>query len=342
MICWSPPHRSALLAIPLAAMAASIGCDEDDASLPQPTPVVAPPWFAEFERADRQYVFVNVLRQYFHERGETATLTADGRLEVRSPNGTTQEFVVAGLAEAASRRPSEEWPELVNSHFEGIAALRDAVGEVEVPDWETARPRLRLRIYPESFLTGAGLAPSEVVAESDLPGTLTVLVVDSADTALVVPREDLKRWGQRATDAMGLALVNTKRALEDEIEVVSRDFPEIGAMRVVTGDSFYSATAVLWLQEFEGLLGEHGAIVGVPWRHGAFVYPFDDARVQTAVPAMYRYMQRIVEGGVGPIDAQLWWRRPDGRFLPIRIREVEGRLEIEPPREMAEILARMK
>jgi hypothetical protein len=100
---------------------------------------------------------------------------------------------------------------------------------------------------------------------------------------------------------------------------------------------------VLGLEDWPQLLGKHGAIVAVPWRHGAFVYPFEDARVQTVVPALHRYVARIVEGTKGPISAGLWWRRPDGVFEPIDVRTTEdGKVEIVPPAEMARILSTLK
>jgi hypothetical protein len=335
-----PLHRTILL----AALGLAAGCGESAAPLPA-TPPPAPPdpaWFELFDGADQQFLFVNEMRRHFAERGARADLDAEGRLQVEAA-GEVQHFVVAGLAAEAARVDRETWPVLIARHFETIETLRDLVGEVEVPDWDGARDRLRLRLYPDAFLTEAGLLPREVVQRVDLPGTRTVLVVDSEHTALVVPRGDLRRWGQEPDHVLALAFANTRRHLDAQIEVVEREFEGIGSLKVLTGGSFYAASAALWLGEIEGLLGAHGAIVAIPWRHGVFVYPFEDARVQTVVPALYRYAQRIVEGSAGPIGTGIWWRRPDGTFAAIEIRERDdGQLEIVPPPDLAELLRGLK
>ncbi len=310
-----------------------------ETSLPQTQPA----WFDALGGADAQFLFVTRLRAHFEQEGQTARLDEEGRLEVHGPGGQ-QFFVVAGLAERAAVTPPDDWDALIAEHFDAVAALQAAVGDVEVPKtFDEARPRLRVRIHADGYLADAGLTADEVVHRVDLPGTKTILILDGTETALVVPRADVLRWGQDPDNVLAVAFANTRRALEEDVEVTARDFEGIGTLHVVTGRSFYAASAVLGLEDWPQLLGKHGAVVAVPWRHGAFVYPFEDARVQTVVPALHRYVARIVEGTKGPISAGLWWRRPDGVFEPIDVRTTEdGKVEIVPPAEMARILSTLK
>ncbi|MDA0935318.1 MAG: hypothetical protein O3C51_17880 [Planctomycetota bacterium] len=323
----------------LAAGCGDISVPTVENTLPQTQPA----WFDTLGGADAQFLFVTRLRAHFEDEGQAARLDDEGRLEVNGPGGQ-QFFVVAGLAERAAVTPPDDWDALIAEHFDAVAALRAAVGDVEVPKtFDEARPRLRVRIHPEGYLADAGLRPEDVVHRVDLPGTRTILILDGDETALVVPRDDVLRWGQEPDNVLAVAFANTRRALEQDVEVTAKDFEGIGTLHVLTGRSFYAASAVLGLEEWPELLGKHGAIVAVPWRHGAFVYPFEDARVRTVVPALHRYVARIVEGTKGPISTDLWWRRPDGIFEAIDVREAEdGGVEVIPPAEMARILSTLR
>lgn len=338
------PNARTLLSLAVcSALAAACG----DISVPtdaSPVPQAEPAWFETLGGADAQFLFVARLRTHFERTGQVARLDDEGRLEVTGPGGQ-QFFVVAGLAERAAATPPGEWDALIDEHFTAIAALQAAIGDVEVPKtFEEARPRLRVRIHPDGYLADAGLTPEEVVHRVDLPGTRTILILDGEETALVVPRADVLRWGQEPENVLAVAFANTRRALEEDVEVTAREFEGIGTLRVLTGKSFYAASAVLGLEDWPELLGKHGAIVAVPWRHGAFVYPFEDARVRTVVPALHRYVARIVEGTKGPIGAGLWWRRPDGVFEAIDVRASggDGGIEVVPPAEMARILSTLR
>ena len=86
------------------------------------------------------------------------------------------------------------------------------------------------------------------------------------------------------------------------------------SFEVVVGDSFYTASRVLDLdalaQRVTGLpLGEHGALVALPFRHQIAFHPIRDTTIIPALGAMAAFAASEYEDTPGAISPYVfWWR----------------------------------
>ncbi|MBK8978510.1 MAG: hypothetical protein IPM29_21645 [Planctomycetes bacterium] len=318
------------------------GCTRDDAGggagpgLPQRHDVEAS-WFQSFPDAGTRYAFGALVRGFFLKSGIDTDLTEDGVLVLPK---THEEHRLDELAAKCAALPRSGWEDAIAAHFGELSSIARAAERRTTPAWDDAKPRLRLRIHTDEFLAAAGVDASDVVCRRDLPGLTTCVVLDDEATALVVPRTDLEAWGRPIEAVFEIALANTRAALDGVLELGSHDVPGLGALRVVTGDSFFTAAAVLWLDAWPELIGTHGTLVAVPWRRAIFAWPIDDAKqLETLVPALYRYAEKIVETHQDVVGPTVYWRKPGGGFARFRISENDaGQLEIVPPRDLVELL----
>lgn len=329
---------------PLASSALLLACltacgDEVVAPAPREQPVPDPTWFAALPDPDARLAFVAEVERWFRTRDLVPSLLASGAMQVRGGKGGPQEFQLGFLAETCAEASPGEWARLVAEHLERVTAMRDALDKVEFVPWREARPQLRLRLQPASFLRESGFALDDVAAAIDIPGTVTLAFVDQTDAAVLVSRSLLDRWDQMPVFVLGMALSNTRAALASELRMEAQDIGELGKLYALTSGSYYGAAAVLWLADWPETIGEHGSIVCIPTRDAVFAWPFDDARVTKVIPALRTLATAASQSMGRTLDPGVFWRRTDGVFERIDFAEQDGKLAITPPPGLAKLIA---
>ncbi len=115
---------------------------------------------------------------------------------------------------------------------------------------------------------------------------------------------------------------------------------------VVLGDSFYTASRVLDLdgvaRRVTGLpLGEHGALVALPFRHQLAFHPIRDTTIIPALGAMASFAATGYEDTPGAISPYVFWWR-DGTLTQLSEHDEErGDLRIVVGDDFQELLERL-
>ena len=114
---------------------------------------------------------------------------------------------------------------------------------------------------------------------------------------------------------------------------------EAGDLRILafTGESYFTASHALFLEDYLRPVPEHGALLAVPHRHSVMFYPIvgTDAvhAVQTMLPAAFGMFHE----GPGSISPDLyWWRRDRIVHLPSKMTAKQA--TFRPPEEFVEML----
>jgi hypothetical protein len=233
------------------------------------------------------------------------------------------------------QRDRQEWARIIAAHFGGLERSRRDGEEIMrlSEDFARASELLAVRLYPEAGLRSIG--PDKLVCRRDLEGTLTALVFDMPSTIHTVAAEQAAPWGRSREELLRLGLENVRsRCRPDESEVEIGDGCRI---RLISGDSFLTASHALLLADRPGCGGRHGALVAVPHRHAVICCPIDGAAVLKAVRLLPPIVRGMEREGPGSISSNLYWHR-EGRFLNLPYR-IEGQnLVFEPPEEFARLL----
>ena len=294
------------------------------------------PWLAEFPDAASQFRFTHLVQNLFLKRGKATELTQDGKLRVVE-TGVIHEL--GELAASVAELDPNLWGDAIAAHFGAVDATLESVGDLATIDWATVKPKLRVRLFAESFLAEAGFDSANALMRSDLPGLATCVMIDAERSATLVPRSDLDEWKRPADGVFEVAIANTKKERADSIQVVDRDAGPMGTLRTLAGPSFYTASAVLWLDDWPDLVGAEGAFVAVPWWGTVFAWPFETLDDKNAVPGLHAIASDMTGAEGERLSGDVYWRRPDGTFGRIRIeRDEAGRLSIVPPADLAKKL----
>lgn len=292
-----------------------------------------PDWAAFFNRK-RFERFMGLVDDYWSELGREVEIQ-DGVLRVV---GSDEPMGLQNLAQVCHQSPPDEWAEVIANHFGLLETTREERAELEgrIGDFEAVRHQLGLRLYPADFIDGP--VGEAAVFRRDLPGTVTVLVVDLPSSVANIPRDEVGRWRLSDEELFAAARESTRVLAESHKEEV--ELSDTVTVTLIGGDSYFAASNVLLLDQHHECIGPHGALVGVPHRHAAIVYPVTGIEVVHAVNGLIPVIHGMHQEGPGSISPSLYWYR-DGEFLELPYEIGEDGIRFIPPEAFVLLLNRL-
>jgi hypothetical protein len=292
-----------------------------------------PAWTPFFTREQFE-TFVNALGDYFQKHKSKMKFPdpAQPRLTVGAGSFPPGQYGVINLAQICNQVPSHEWPQRIADHFDALAAAAKDHEQfnVRAAEFEQVKDLLAVRIGDEG-----SLPTDKLLFRRDLPGTISYLVFDLPNSVESVPRELPEKWGKGVDELFFLGLANVKQSAKPEIEQV--EIQRGVSFTAYTGESFFTASFALMLDELPDAVGEHGTLVAIPHRHTVLFHRIENADAIFAVQRLGVLAINLDEQGPGSISPNLFWYRA-GRFVDLPFR-IEGEdFHFRPPEEFMEML----
>jgi hypothetical protein len=167
-------------------------------------------------------------------------------------------------------------------------------------------------------------------------GDAEVIARPLADDLLLVLTHDHPDRIESATEGdFETALANTRA--EPGLEL-TRHAVAGGELLMLSGDSFFVATHVLWAGDLDGPEPRHGTLVAVPNRNVVFAYPIRDRGVVAVLTPLLELARRFhAAGGAGAITTNLYWLR-GSKLQRVVLEESAEHIVISPVSEFAALL----
>jgi hypothetical protein len=225
---------------------------------------------------------------------------------VEDRSGTT--FQLWNIGFLCIRAEPHDWAGLIEEHVRLVTTPTRDLADLSQPELEAG---LSLRLVETASVPDPdSLAYARVVA----PGLLEVLSVDLVDSVATPLREELAELGPigellaRGRDNLRALLVH------DGLRAESDDDGGLGRFTAVTGDSFFTASLALLLEEtVEHFTGEddwgRGVLVAVPCRHRLLYRTIDTADTAEALRRMHHDALRGFSREAGPLSPDVYWVR---------------------------------
>ncbi|WTX00261.1 DUF1444 domain-containing protein [Streptomycetaceae bacterium NBC_01309] len=275
-------------------------------------------------------------REAFAERGLEVTVFAD-----HMTDSANRHYNLYNLAAGChnDERGQRAWASLIRDHVDKLVRAMDAPSAVETLPTDELWARLYPRITSDDNLPDD---PAFGYAPVPAPGLREVLALDLPESVQTLPGDALAQLGDIAE--LRLRAMNNLRALPvEDHDVVKQD--DGATFRVVAGDSFFTASRVLVLDELaervggEGI-GPDGALVAMPFRHMLAFHPIVGMDVIPSLNALAAFAAYRHEEAPGPVSPYVyWWRR--GRLTQLSERDEEGQLSIVVGGEFQALLERL-
>jgi hypothetical protein len=294
----------------------------------EPPPSTAGYWQRILE-ADQQALLVSTVLDDLAVRGLDARLDGDAVIIVRSGD-RSMTCGLDNLAQLCLQVETSTWSEVVHRHFETLLVVEDAV---KPDDFATARPMLRLRLYPADMQLGDALRRRLTAS------VITVPVLDYPTTVRMLLGDDITAWSVREDEIFSAGAEGTWSEPSPERSPVGD--PDGEGFLVLHGESFYTASHILHLPTLIPDLPAAGALLAVPNRHIMAVHPMRSAKgVVAAINGMIPFAWDWLQRGPGAITADLiWWH--DGHFVDLPVLRRFDSTEFHPTDEFTEALNRL-
>lgn len=155
---------------------------------------------------------------------------------------------------------------VISEHFESMErgqAFREGLEKIE-NDYEKIKQYIAVRLYPTHYMDNL---PKDICLGKQFTEDIyAMLVFDMPDTISNIKPDQAEKWGKTFEDLFEVGVKNTKHNNPLEISTFSFDDFDIWFAQ---GEHFFVPNIVFELPHRPDLLGEHGALVGLPHRHDA-------------------------------------------------------------------------
>jgi hypothetical protein len=294
--------------------------------------VPVPDWASFFTKQEYN-TFIKELGNYLHKKGMTFTIQNSQAIVDRELFGAKQ-LGLTNVAQVCKQSDQKYYKELISEHFESMArgkAFSEGLEKIE-DDYEKIKQYIAVRLYPNHYMEN--IPKDMYIGKTFTDDIYAMLVFDMPDTISNIKPEQAEKWGKTFEDLFEVGVKNTKDNNPLEISTFSFDEFDIWFAQ---GEHFFVPNIVFELPHRPELLGEHGAIIGLPHRHAALIYPLNSMKVVKAINDLIPTIDGMYREGPGSLSSNLYWYK-NGRFLNLPYSLDDNTLRFTPPAEFVELL----
>ncbi|MET3502946.1 hypothetical protein ABIC45_004583 [Mucilaginibacter rubeus] len=297
--------------------------------------VVAPKWASFFSDAEYRD-FIKAIDKFFYKKNISYKIEDDASIKVGPNDFGLNILGLTNVAQLCKQDERRNYYELISGHFDALIRtyLFDKDFNAIVDDYETIEKYLATRLYPLGYLEYGG---EENKIYSMIAGEIAkVLVFDLPDAIQTITPEQAEKWNKTYDELFEKGVENVRQKYPCGI---SRE--KIGEFEVLLaqGDHFFAPNIVFDLEK-QSLVGNWGAIIGVPHRHAAIIYPLETLAVVNAVTSIIPVVDNMSKQGPGGVSNNLIWYK-DGVFEQLRYKIENNNIEIYPSEKFLEVLNNM-
>jgi len=279
--------------------------------------------------------FMGLVSAELRARDVSATVGGDW-VQISGGKSKTTTLGLRNLMQLCKSSPHEDWGSIISEHFENLLETMRQQGLVAqaMQDFERVRPCLVVRLYAAASVPAA--TREQLVTRTDLPGMVTVLMVDLPRAVESVPASTARAWHKSERELFAIALQNVRAhggAEERQLETDSGH-----KFVVIEGADLVTSSHALLLKDHPRAIGQFGAIVAVPTRNRVVCLPVEDASVSKAAAEMAPLVARYRQAGPGATSDKLYWYH-DGKFSEVETSVQDGNGIVRLPDELMQQLS---
>lgn len=285
-----------------------------------------------FMPEEEQLHFQDDITKFFQQKYASYKVDfAKGAVFEPEPNKT--QYGLDSVAQIYHQATDKEKKNVVKNHFEKLFNAKKEEEKIlkDVEDFQKMKKLLAVRLYPSDY---EPKFYEILIHRQDIEGIVTVLTLDLPSSTTNVKHEYVKKWGIEIDELFRIALKNT--FANNKIHLQKTDF--IGfPVWTFEGESIYTASFVLKLEEYKEVIGKYGSLVIIPHRHTVVVYPIENRDVLKITNQLAGLATYMCKQGPGSISSHLYWYY-NGTFTNLPYKIHEKKFDFYPPNAFITVL----
>lgn len=264
----------------------------------------------------------------------------DGTVHISPPGADRADYGLLNLAQTCHATSRAEWEPTIREHFDNaFRSTRDSEElDARSGSLDAVKSCLKVRLYHTDYL--AQMGDTGLIHRVPAEGLIETLVYDLPGSVRTVPPDHVGKWGVSEDELFRIGLDNVRT---EHPQPVRQQF-DVGkgaVLQALVGDSFFTASHSLFLEDHLSSPSNFGAVVAVPHRHAVLFHPIADMRVIGAVNSMIPIAFGMYQEGPGSLSAGIyWWKAGKLTLLPTKV--TAQSISFQPPQAFVdEVLNRV-
>lgn len=292
-----------------------------------------PEWASYMSQKEFEHFMIEV-RGYFTRKGITYRVE-DGVVHCEGNDAGFGQMGLHTLCQKCHRLEHIRlYRKEIEGHFDSLVRDRkfqDVFAE-QAGNFDYAKQYIGVRLYPSSYIQGqvGGHALYKQFSED----IIEMLVFDLPDSVSNIQPDYLNKWGKSLEEVYQYGIENMRRVNPLQFEKAKVGEQEIW---FAGSDHFFAANAVYELSRQPRLLGKYGALISMPHRHAALIYPIEGSDVIVAFNTLAFVTSGMYKEGPGSLSGDIYLYR-NGTFTNLPYHLTDEGLQVRPPKEFVELL----
>ena len=247
---------------------------------------------------------MSAVDNYFIQKGEPYTLE-DGMVCLGEDNW---EFGLSNLVQMCARIKPKDFSKLIEHHFGLMIESKAFKEKLVVDDFEKMKQYIGVRLYDKEYVT---IADEDITIRRPFAGEVfAVLVYDFPQAIENIPRSDMDKWSRTEDELFTIGIENISQNYQLKAQEVTFGEDTVFALET---KHFFAPNILLEIDKHKELIGKGGAIIGIPTRSLAMIYPIHDMKVVGALTLFFNSIPKIYAESPGSLTREIYWYN-DGQY----------------------------
>jgi hypothetical protein len=291
------------------------------------------PAWASFFDSKEYSIFIKELDNYFRQLNIDYNL-GDGQISVNESDFGFDKLGLTNVAQVCKQASINHYKEIITEHFNSMLRARKFDKEFEkvAGNFEEVKQYIGVRLYSNDYVASVG--KGNTIGKDFAGDIYSMIVFDLPDSVVGIKPEETIAWNKTTDELFEIGVSNVKEKYPLKI---SKESFGTFSIWFVQGEHFFTPNIVFDIENRPELVGSKGALVGLPHRHSAIIYPIENLEVVKAINGLIPAIYGMNQEGPGSLSNNLFWYK-DKEFIPLPYKLEEGKLQFFPPGSFLEIL----
>jgi hypothetical protein len=295
--------------------------------------IEVPEWASFFDGKEYEE-FIKHIDDYFRRLNVKYDI-APGQILLEGENEfDCSSLGLVNVAQVCKQNGTGHYKQIIRDHFNSMirsARFQKEFEEIE-DNFEEVKDYIGVRLYDKEYID---LLEEEHRIGKHIAGDVYALVVfDFPHSVVNVKPEQTTVWNKTNEELFEIGLKNIRAKYPFEISKEA-----FGEFRIwfVQGNHFFVPNIIFDLEHKKELIGSKGALIGLPHRHAAIIYPIENLEVLKAINGLIPAIHGMCIEGPGSLSNNLFWYK-DNTFTHLPYKLDDKKLEFFPPDKFVDLL----